>query len=296
MSVDVDFGGTDRYQIMRRVGEGGMGVVYQALDRERKTTVALKTLRHVDASSIFRFKREFRALADVSHPNLVSLHELQCVDGQWFFTMELSRAINFLAYVRDGYEVMRSDTLDLAGAAPPPTAPSGQLDPRRLRAALGQLVEGVAALHEAGQAAPRHQAVERAGHARGARRAPRLRAGHRRGARARAAEHRRARRHVGVHGAGAGGAAPLTAASDWYAVGVMLYEALTGQLPFEGSSLEMLDEQAAARAAAAARCSPPRRPPISTRSASSSCARARGRGRRAPRSCGASAPTLSGAG
>src|SRR6184192_511101 len=131
------FLGTDRYQLLRCVGEGGMGVVYQVLDRERKGSVALKTLRHVDAASIYRFKGEFRALSDVTHPNLASLHELQCVDGQWFFTMEFVDGINFLAYVRQGYELSEADTLEVGA---PPVAQVARtpslLDVPRLRAAM----------------------------------------------------------------------------------------------------------------------------------------------------------------
>src|SRR5882672_1501050 len=78
-----------RYVIERELGRGGMGVVYEALDLERGTRVALKALHHTDAINIYRLKKEFRQLADLSHPNLVTLHEL-CFDGdKWFFTMEL---------------------------------------------------------------------------------------------------------------------------------------------------------------------------------------------------------------
>jgi len=66
-----------------------MGVVYEALDEERGTRVALKTLRAWSADALLRFKNEFRSLLDTSHPNLVRLHELGESEGEWFFTMEL---------------------------------------------------------------------------------------------------------------------------------------------------------------------------------------------------------------
>src|SRR6185369_3790602 len=89
--------------------------------------VALKTLQGMDAALLYRFKQEFRALAGVTHPNLVSLHELVSDGRVWFFTMELIEGVDFRRHVRD----------DSAGR---PT----------LRQALGQLARGLCALHDAG--------------------------------------------------------------------------------------------------------------------------------------------------
>src|SRR5687768_13154347 len=95
-----EFEGTDRFAIRRRLGSGGMGVVYEAFDRSRGERVALKTLLRADAAAIFRFKREFRTLANLVHPNLVSLYELHADRDQWFFTMELVEGVTFVKYVR----------------------------------------------------------------------------------------------------------------------------------------------------------------------------------------------------
>jgi eukaryotic-like serine/threonine-protein kinase len=67
-----------------------MGTVFAVYDRRRQREVALKVLNDPEAGSLYRFKREFRAVADLRHPNLVRLYDLGVLpDGEFFFTMEL---------------------------------------------------------------------------------------------------------------------------------------------------------------------------------------------------------------
>lgn len=99
-SEPIEFRSTERFRLVRRLGSGGMGVVYEALDRESNQLVALKTLRKMNANALLRFKNEFRALAYLAHPNLVNLGELFEQNGRLFFTMELLRGVDFLQYTR----------------------------------------------------------------------------------------------------------------------------------------------------------------------------------------------------
>jgi len=262
------FAGTSRYVLRRRLGAGGMGVVFAAYDRARDSEVALKILQRLDPQGIFQIKREFRALAEVSHPNLVSLYELVSSGNAWFFTMELIDGVDFLSYVLDGARPEappphgissgEAQTLRLIPALdpqpvlerkaqvvePPPPA-TLVLDVDRLRSVLRQLVEGVRAIHAAGKVhrdiKPTNVLVSGAG------RAVLLDFG--------LVSH-------GVPVAGGEGPGVSTtggtpeymapeqvlgiggdAASDWYAVGAMLYEALVQRLPFEGSIGQILKQK-----------------------------------------------------
>jgi eukaryotic-like serine/threonine-protein kinase len=258
------FANTRRFVIERELGHGGMGVVYQALDLERQTRVALKALTQRDAVNIYRLKNEFRQLADLSHPNLVTLHELCNEGNSWFFTMELVTGKTFDEYASDhrpalgsgdrsrvqtvAGRIVRDASITLSQRAIGGELPLPKItcNVKRLRHALRQLVEGVAALHEAGKLhrdlKPSNVLVTPQG------RVVVLDFGLVSSSTLVEADPQDAERTVGgcVFGTPAymspeqAAGEPVTMASDWYSVGTMLYEALTGQLPFDGSVLEIL--------------------------------------------------------
>src|SRR4029077_8633325 len=114
-SIDT-FTGTERFAIRRRLGAGGMGVVYEAFDRQRDERVALKTILRLDASTLYRFKNEFRSLAHLTHPSLVRLYELFSEGNQWFFTMELVEGVNWLEFVCPDPTLPADDALDQTDA------------------------------------------------------------------------------------------------------------------------------------------------------------------------------------
>ncbi len=76
----------DRYRLVRRVGEGGAGVVYQAADALLGRTVAIKALHQRLAVDLLR--GEGRSLARLNHPNVVSVHDLVEDRGRWYLILE----------------------------------------------------------------------------------------------------------------------------------------------------------------------------------------------------------------
>ena len=284
----LDFTGTDRFRLVRTLGAGGIGVVYEVMDRARGTRVALKTLQRLDGEHLLRFKREFRLLQGLHHRNLVQLGELLEADGRWFFTMELLHGVDFASYVTGrplpalfsdtGRVVPPSISLDMSTATavtsslrdlPPdsagaasvvaPAAPPRphELDEARLREGLRQLAGGLEVLHRAGRihrdikphnvmvcsgsswvplsdddgdGVPEHDRVVLLDFG--------------------MVSDTRAWDDDDINAGGTpaymapeqadGAAVP---ASDWYAVGVMLYQALTGIRPFDGHVAYVLMEK-----------------------------------------------------
>jgi serine/threonine protein kinase len=216
------------YDVVAELGQGGMGIVYKVFDRRRGRMAAMKTLPGFASAALYRFKQEFRTLAEVTHPNLITLYDLISDGQQWFFTMELIEGGNFREY-------LRANDTRTEGAEP--TAEPFD----RLRDALRQLAEGVSALHDAGKLhrdlKPGNVLVTPQG------RVVILDFGL-------AAELDPAGLYASTQRHLAGtvpymspeqvACQPLSAASDWYSVGVMLYEALSGRLPFEGTAFEIL--------------------------------------------------------
>ena len=115
-----------RYRLVRFLGEGGMGSVFEAIEPETGQRVALKVLHAHGSQALQRLKREFRMLADLRHRNLVEFRELAVEeDAEAFLVMELIDGHRFADYLR----------------------PHGTLDFDRLRLALPQLVAAVSFLH-----------------------------------------------------------------------------------------------------------------------------------------------------
>ena len=114
-------------RFVRKLGQGGMGIVFEGEYLDRSERVAVKTMQHFDGVALLRFKNEFRNFADVVHPNLVALHELLEASGQWFLIMELLKGVHFGNSLRDNdstpVSTERSTTVslkDLAARAPQP--------------------------------------------------------------------------------------------------------------------------------------------------------------------------------
>ncbi len=220
-----------RYLPFRCLGRGGMGVVYEVWHREHSRLMAMKVLPELRPERLIRFKREFRSISGLVHPNLVTLYDLLVINDRWCFTMELIDGDPFLTATRD--------------------ADSRALDEAALRAALRQLAEGVDFLHTSGYvhrdlkpsnvlmtedgrvvildfglAVPVASRMDAAAFSQ--------------------STEVDLQPETNVAGTPAymapeqtrGSAA--TRAADWFAVGVMLYEALVGTRPFNGSPLEVL--------------------------------------------------------
>ncbi|MDB4976318.1 MAG: hypothetical protein JWN48_4659 [Myxococcaceae bacterium] len=207
------------YELVRTLGEGGSGTVYEAIDTDRGGRVALKMLRER------RFgwgdlQREFRVLAKLTHPNLVALYAFHAHGQEAYFTMELLEGTDVVRHVR---------AHTAAGEMPPEEV---------VRDCIDQLLKGLGCLHAAGMlhrdlkpgnVLATHDGrvvIVDAGLARELVRHPEEVRPAPSGAVAGTPPYMSPEQRCG---------AVLSVASDLFAVGVILYQMLTGRLP-SGSS------------------------------------------------------------
>ncbi|EDM79905.1 Tyrosine protein kinase:Serine/threonine protein kinase [Plesiocystis pacifica SIR-1] len=121
------FPATERYEYVRTLGQGGMGMVFEVLDREYGHHVALKTVLAHSSASAELLAREFRARR-VTHPNLIRPLDLFIEGDQMFFTMELLEAADLARWTWSGDPVDVLSTLGMGETIP---------DPRQAKAGAG---------------------------------------------------------------------------------------------------------------------------------------------------------------
>lgn len=249
----------ERFTILGKLGEGGMGLVSRAYDQDRAETVALKTLTSHSNIATAQFKEEFRAIAGLHHPHLVKLYGLYLIDESLVLTMELVDGTDSKPTVRSrpaedqGEETQSHLSLPtlhsggaptLRGTGRPPSAQwSASLGTfalvkeEILRRALGEIASAVHYLHCRGRLhrdiKPSNVMIEN-----GTGRAVLLDFGL--AARQGESSTARAAGTVPYLAPELIEGKPATPASDWYAFGVLMFDYILGRLPFQGTSQEIL--------------------------------------------------------
>ena len=217
--------GTDvgSYRIEAELGHGGMGVVFRALDSRLGRPVAIKFLSSAlaDASTRRRFQREAQTASSLSHPHILTVHDVGEFEGEQFLVTELASGGTLADWMH------------------------GTHDWREIVELMVGVADGLATAHEAGilhrDIKPANILITGSGYAKladfGLAKVTEIRVGRLDDpARRHSDRARRDPRDGRLHVAGAGNGAPPDARSDVFSFGILLYELVTGRLPFSGPS------------------------------------------------------------
>jgi len=214
----------NRYQLMEALGKGGVAVVYRALDLMLERLVAVKVLREDysrDPAFQARFRQEAKAAANLSHPNIVTVHDFGLDHGQLFLVMEYVPGTDLKTLIKERGRFTPEEAVPLliqacagigyahrAGLVHCDVKPQNMLvtPDMRLKVADFGIARALATIHPDEQSdvvwgSPQYFAPEQAS-----------------------------------------GAAPAPA-SDVYSLGIIMYEMLTGSLPFRTTSSDELARQ-----------------------------------------------------
>ncbi len=205
-----------RYQIVEDLGKGGMGRVYKALDKEIGEKVALKILKPevaADEQTIERFRNELRTARQISHKNVCRMYHLGREQGAHYITME---------YVSG--EDLKSTVMRI-----------GQLSVAKTVSIISQVCEGLADAHRLGvvhrDLKPQNIMIDKAGNAKimdfGIARSVKAKGITDAGVMIGTPEYMSPEQVDGL---------PADARADIYALGIILFELLTGRVPFEGDT------------------------------------------------------------
>jgi serine/threonine-protein kinase len=107
----------NRYKIIKEIGRGGMAIVYSARDTLLERTVALKMLRpeyKSDAEFIDKFRQEARAVARLSHPNVVSIYDIVVDDERIYLVMEIVEGKTLKDIIKERNKLSIAESLEIA--------------------------------------------------------------------------------------------------------------------------------------------------------------------------------------
>ena len=106
-----------RYEVLKRVGSGGMADVYMAKDHKLNRNVAVKGLKSEyveDEKFLKKFETEAQAVARLSHPNIVNIYDVGIEDGINYIVMELAEGITLKEYIRKKGYLSPKETVEIS--------------------------------------------------------------------------------------------------------------------------------------------------------------------------------------